>query len=1130
MKTDVRLPHYLFWGGAALFILLWLMHGPGIVRAAGPKQQPVRLEPDKAITEKLGAGENRVFHVSARSGQHLRIAVMQDGIKVTLSISGPDGRQMAEAVSLYGRQGPVAASIIAEASGDHTAEVRSTEKGAPEGKFEIRIEALREPSAADKSLVTAQKIAEEGRRLQSRPDSASWKKAIERYKEALPHWQAAADRLAEANTLQSIGLTYRALGDMPQAIKYYESALAIQQTGGDRRGEAFTLAYLGLAIALEGNLRKALDCYEQSLRIWQALDYKLGLADAHNRIGGIYDLRGELQEALRYYEIALNLRRDLANRGGMAAVLNNIATIYDKLGETQKTIETYNRAAEILAEVSDYKTLASVFHNLGYTYASLGDSQTALRYYEQAREVRKKANDPLNDATTIASIGRLSASEGDFRKALEYYNQALVIQKEANSSWQAYTLINIGQAYVSLGEIEKAITYYEQALKLLREAGDRQGEAFSLDRLGQALTQAGQSQRALDALQSALPLWQAVGDRNGEATTLYGIARVESGRGRLAEARKRIEEAIAIAESMRTKVSGQDLRAFYLASVRDYYDLGVDLLMELHQTKPSEGYDVAALHLSDRARARSLLESLIEAHADIRRGADSTLLERERQLEHQLDATVQRQVSLANEKYTEAQKAALDKEVATILTEYRQVQAQIRVTNPRYAELSQPQILNLQETQERLLDQDTLLLEYALGNERSYLWVITKSSISSFVLPPRRQIETAVRNFYELLTARGRVIKGEREAATEARTEKADRDFPEASAHLSQMLLAPAAPLLAGKRLLIVPDGALHYIPFAALPAPDASYGAVAAGQILSSPQNRRAPANISSQATSKYRPLIVDHEIVYIPSVSVLSALRHQLQGRQPASHAVAVLADPVFASDDPRLRRGAKIEARAGEAPSDRRSLTRAVVEAGAAEDIFAIPRLPFSRREADAIVAAATDKEAMKALDFDASRDVALSSQLGQYRILHFATHAFLNNKHPEFSGIVLSLVDKQGKPVNGFLQLRDVYNLKLPAELVVLSACQTGLGKEIRGEGLIGLTRGFMYAGAARVMASLWKVDDAATAALMSRFYKRVLGEGLRPAEALRAAQVEMWRQKAWNSPYYWAAFTLQGEWR
>lgn len=169
-------------------------------------------------------------------------------------------------------------------------------------------------------------------------------------------------------------------------------------------------------------------------------------------------------------------------------------------------------------------------------------------------------------------------------------------------------------------------------------------------------------------------------------------------------------------------------------------------------------------------------------------------------------------------------------------------------------------------------------------------------------------------------------------------------------------------------------------------------------------------------------------------------------------------------------------------------------------------------------------------MKALDFNANRVTATSSDLGQYRIVHFATHGLLNSEHPELSGIVLSLVDEQGRPQDGFLRLREIYNLNLPAELVVLSACRTGLGKEIKGEGLVGLTRGFMYAGAARVVASLWKVQDDATAELMKRFYLGMLKDGMRPAAALRSAQVEMWKQKRWRSPYYWAAFVLQGEWK
>jgi CHAT domain-containing protein len=169
-------------------------------------------------------------------------------------------------------------------------------------------------------------------------------------------------------------------------------------------------------------------------------------------------------------------------------------------------------------------------------------------------------------------------------------------------------------------------------------------------------------------------------------------------------------------------------------------------------------------------------------------------------------------------------------------------------------------------------------------------------------------------------------------------------------------------------------------------------------------------------------------------------------------------------------------------------------------------------------------------LQALDFRASRDVALGGDLGMYRIVHFATHGLLDDQRPELSGLVLSLVDESGRSQDGFLRLNEIYNLRLSADLVVLSACQTGLGKEVRGEGLIGLTRGFMYAGARSVAASLWKVDDVATRELMKRLYTGLFKSGLKPAAALRAAQLEMLKTTQWRAPYYWAAFVLQGEWK
>jgi len=279
---------------------------------------------------------------------------------------------------------------------------------------------------------------------------------------------------------------------------------------------------------------------------------------------------------------------------------------------------------------------------------------------------------------------------------------------------------------------------------------------------------------------------------------------------------------------------------------------------------------------------------------------------------------------------------------------------------------------------------------------------------------------------------------------------------------------------------------------------------------------------------------LIAQHEVVTAPSASVLAVLRREMTGRQHAPKAVAVLADPVFRNDDPRINsnhigveieRAKQLHASTGELTGGS-EIERSARDAG----LSSFVRLRFSRQEAETIAAFASRQERLTALDFAASNATAQSADLGQYRIVHFATHGLLNSQRPELSGIVLSLVDERGQAQDGFLQLHEIYNLKLNADLVVLSACQTALGKEVKGEGLIGVTRGFMYAGASRVVASLWRVDDRATAELMKRFYQGMLKDRLRPAAALRAAQVSMLKEKRWLAPQYWAAFTLQGEWR
>jgi CHAT domain-containing protein len=439
------------------------------------------------------------------------------------------------------------------------------------------------------------------------------------------------------------------------------------------------------------------------------------------------------------------------------------------------------------------------------------------------------------------------------------------------------------------------------------------------------------------------------------------------------------------------------------------------------------------------------------------------------------------------------------------------LQAKIRSESPRYAALTQPQPLSLKEIQQLVVDDETLLLEYKLGAERSYLWAVTPDAFRSFDLPARAEVEKAARRVNELLfSLRSQSIEGETARQSSARLARAKADYPVATAQLSQMLLGPAADLLGKKRLLIVGDGALQYVPFAALPV----------------------VRDLKSQMP---RPLIMDHEIINLPSASVLAVLRQEQKGRTQADASVAVMADPVFSADDVRLsKRGASSPANGDQKHKDQKetaaarygSLQRSARDAG----IDSFYRLRFSRDEAMAITSLLPADRALSALDFKASRQTAISPDLSRYQIVHFATHGLLNTEHPELSGLVLSLVDERGQPQDGFLRLHEVYSLKLGADLVVLSGCETALGKEMRGEGLIGLTRGFMYAGAPRVVASLWRVDDRATAELMKRFYEGMMKRGLRPAAAMRAAQVSMMKEARWRAPQDWAAFTIQGEWR
>jgi CHAT domain-containing protein/Tfp pilus assembly protein PilF len=870
------------------------------------------------------------------------------------------------------------------------------------------------------------------------------------------------------------GFAYR--GDLDNAEKYYEAALAEwRQLGVEGMIISAGLLDLGVVSWNRGDLTKAEDCFNQSLFIAKRLaPSSIQTVLAFANLGSVSEERGDLATAEEYFRQSMAKEQEYFPRGShLAQTFTSLGALAHQRGSLARA-ETYYRKALAVAEKRSPANL-EVADILGYLSECILDEshlEMAEKYERQAFQIRERlAPGSFAVALSLRNLGKIARIRGELSKAEDYYKQALRIGERLVPLPPETARFLVGLGYVARdrGDFTKAEEYYRRALMIMDK--------------------------------------EAPGSLN-YAETLADLAQATLREGQLETAEQLYRQALAALENKTAHLGGiEEDRSRYRGIHTGYYTEYVGLLLK-------QGRLELAFQTLEGSRARTLLESLSYDRIDIRAGVDAALLDREHTLQHLLISKSQYRIRLLNGKHTEGQLAAIDAELAEVFEQHRVVEAEIRLKSPKYAALTQPQPLSVKEVQD-LLDPETTLLEYSLGEERSYVWVVGQESLAAYELPKRATIESLARRAYRLLTARNsQGPKGETETETEARWAKADADYFKTAANLSRIVLSPVAGLLQGKRLLIVSDGALQYIPFSALPTPD-----------------------------KPRMPLMLEHEVVNLPSASVVAELRRAALGRKEPLKAVAVIADPVFDSSDERLRKkiGVRISSRTedqsaklGSWSKDSLSaerLTRSVADIGLSRGgQFHLTRLLYSRQEAEAIMAVTPSGKGMKVLDFSANRAAATSHGLAQYRIVHFATHGLLDNKHPELSGLVFSMVNRQGKPQDGFLQLADIYNLNLPVELVVLSACETGLGEEVSGEGLIGLTRGFMYAGASRVVASLWNVSDVGTSELMARFYKAMEQDKLRPAAGLRAAQIQMWKQKQWRSPYYWAAFQLQGEWK
>ncbi len=889
---------------------------------------------------------------------------------------------------------------------------------------------------------------------------------------------------------------------LAEASEKFETALHLWSSAGDLRMEVFTLNDLGNLYDNFGQPEKALTYWERALPLLVALRDVKGEALQLNNMGAMYNALGEKRKALDDFTKALILAKEQKDREKEAAAYNNLGAVYYSIGQDQDALEQFQQSFDLAT--GDYGK-AALLNNMGEVYSALGEPEKALEYYRRALTSWQASSDREGEGKTYNNIGAAYLQLDQKEKALDNFDAAMKVHEAIGYGLGlAAEYDNIGRTYLGKGDLRTASEFFGKALSVEQQFDDRPGAAWTINNLGYAQGLLGDFDKAQDYCSMSLNLQKAIEDRAGVAAALHCLAYFELRHGDLARAKAHIEEALKVIELVRTNVARQDLRISYFATVHDYYELDVEILMRIDGRVPRMGFDRQALEASERGRARTLLETLTEAHADIRNGVDSRLLDDEQALQEKVDARSTKLTKLMGGQHTEDEAQTARNLVDEALAQYQEVETKIRNASPRYAALTQPEPPTADDVQKRILDADTTLLEYALGDERSYLWVVTTNSLKAYKLSPRREIEAAALALQSKLMQKSPVLSSD-----QMRTE---------TAKLAELTLWPAVDQLGRGRLAIVTDGALAYIPFGVLPL---------------------SPVVVGHESNT----LATNHEVVYLPSVSTLTALRRDVAYRAPAPKAIAILADPVFGAQDSRVKPDSVAASRTGDSglkelnnpqASERRleleQLHFATSFRGSGVDRDGLRRLRSSRREADAIASLTSTGEQLEAVDFDASKTLATSAELGRYRTIHFATHGLLNSRQPALSAVVLSLVDKHGLPIDGFLFLHDIYNLSLRADLVVLSACQTGLGKEARGEGLIGLTRGFMYAGAPRVVVSLWEVDDTATAELMRRFYDAMFNKKLRPVQALRDAQTSMSGDPLWSSPYYWAAFVLEGEWK
>ena len=908
------------------------------------------------------------------------------------------------------------------------------------------------------------------------------KEAIATFQRALGALATEPEPRTRVDSINGLARAYERAGELDKATPLVNQAIDLSERINYAEGTAEAL--LIQTYCLENKL-DALGKAQESLQLWKSLNNKLGMAKAYFVVGEYQIIQNNLIEAANNYEMAQKLWEELNVPNQVAEALIILGFVEWRKGAWQASLSFYIRAQQLIVEeAAEPYMMGQIKAGLAEAFLESGMEEAGLDKYREALEWYRQTNYAPPVLGMQWGIGTAHYFLGNYTEALANLSTT---RREAvgikDGRLAAMCDDFLGRTYYELKNYPDALEHYQRAYQGFDASGSQMEKTRTLALMGRVYQEQGNLKKAKSNYLKALASFEKLSDQVNEAATLYVLGTLELEQNNLDQAEAYLGKSIKLTETMRRVSSNVDLTAAFSSKVHERYEKYIDCQMRKYQASHSERLAIDAFEMSELSRARSLTELLHATQANLFPGLNPDLAFQEQKLRGYLRLNENAKLSLLSGEYKTEELKALEIAHQELQARHEQVIQQIRTLNPRYEQVIQPSAWNLSMIQNQIIvDDDTVLLEYSLGAKRSYLWAITRTGITSYSLPGEEQIFDLAVRVYSLLKERPQG--------------NTDYELSSAAEQLANVVLFPAREQLNRRRVIVISDGILNCIPFQILPSP------------------------IDKQ------PLIASTEIINAPSASILGQLQQEAKSRPLPGNLLAAFGNPVFAETVPQTNDKTANE-QTVVATARLRSALREMKLNGEAFDPTVVSRLFHAKRELDSLRQLAGE-EALIVSEYDATRERFLNTDLSQFAILHLVTHAYYIQDHPENSGFLLSNINSDRKELPSFVGLREIYELRAPVLLVVLSACQTALGENLRGEGLMSLTRGFMHAGASSVVASLWEVDDRATAELMRLFYSNVLQHGMKTSEALRAAQNSIRQRPEWRSPHYWAAFTLQGE--